>query len=326
VLRVFLLGYTNKTLGRGAAMPKLERTTYWVTLLIGVPAAVVGAIFTALQFFTREGRPLPPWLAMFNSDFFAWLGQELLYLAILVGLVRLVVMGRTLKKEHGDREKEYQAWIKERGNEISNRCISEYKTLEGRINDFAGTSLRNLETALGGFNARLDAVGGAQTRALETINRFNDATSERLDNASARIANHEEGIEWLRSFVTGGEGLTGAKVKIALLEGHIGRLDGRIDESMPNEELKRDLTRLVQVGIDLQAWIRDHPSTESAQQQKRERVGRWEQSALELLGRHCPAFTEVFTAIVEPPTGTYVLFYYLAVKIERLNALRAALA
>lgn len=122
-------------------MPKIEYTTYWATLVVGVPATVVGAVFTTLQFLTREGQSLPSGLAV-SPGLYAWLGQGLLYLAVLVGLVRLVAISRTSRNDPSERDKAYRAWLEERGREISERCVAEHRALEKRLEALVVTIMR----------------------------------------------------------------------------------------------------------------------------------------------------------------------------------------
>jgi hypothetical protein len=260
-------------------------------------------IFGMLSFLTRDGRPLPGWLEVFSADLFAWLGQELLYLAILVGLIRLVVMGRTLKTEHANRAQEYKAWIDERGREISNRCISEYKSLKKKIDDFVGTAFKpaeELNRTATGLAGRIGALETAQADMLGTT------------------PSHEE-VERVR-------------MKLEPLELEFRRLHERImalEAPDDDHEFKEQLAQVVERGRHILSSLRDHSSSSEITERLRRRdAGFWDELARQTLGRYRPAFTDVFAETVEPPiagSDAEALFHHVTVKIERLNALRATL-
>src|SRR5438128_3181516 len=89
---------------RGGLMPKVDRIAHWGILFIGLAFTVLGGTSSYLSYVTREGRPAPSWLSVFDSldsAFFALLGQLLLYAAVFIGLLFLVAMGRTLRAEQG---------------------------------------------------------------------------------------------------------------------------------------------------------------------------------------------------------------------------------
>ena len=233
---------------------------------------------------TKEGRWIVTWVSIDTLKLFVVL---VLLLLPWVAFMKSWFVERDFKAEKKNREDDYQAWIKERGREISGRCINEYAGLEKKTDDLIGMSTQNLELALGEFDARLEGIERTRGTAQESAD----------------------------------EKIRGLDEHIAQLDG---RIDVAIGA---NEEFRRDLPNLVYLGIEIQSWLKEAQRVGAASKPQQEsRVARWEEEAKTFLLRHRPAFRDVFVTDVEPAIEIDALQYRLGVRIERLNALRAVLA
>jgi len=134
------------------------RTRGTIYLLAALVTIVAGAVVIHQYTATKEGRWVMTWVSVDALKLFVVL---VLLLLPWVAFMKSWFVERDFKTEKKKREDDYQAWIKERGLEISNRCITEYRVMKGNLDGFAATSLQNLETALGGFNAKLEAISAS---------------------------------------------------------------------------------------------------------------------------------------------------------------------
>jgi hypothetical protein len=174
----------------------------------------------------------------------------------------------------------------------------------GRGSDFKswlGDRRREIQTRLDADYERLrgdiDALAGRNTAALE---RFHAAYDGRL----AAVENRPS--------------VAGEQV----------REQSKIAGQSQDNELRDKLHVLARIGTEtIQPGLRTAthspgPMVESPL----DRVIRWENEVCEVLKMYRPRFQEVFLWPFEPPAGTDVVMTRLAIRIERLNALRAALS